>query len=431
MAFYFKRIFRSQSAVPLEYRSNFKHLYYDIGWFGILNGSILTFINVYATRLGASSFQIGMLTSVPAIMNLIFTIPAGAWLEKQPIKKAVISTSILTRIFYLLFIPLPWIFAPEIEVWMLILITLLMSIPGSALAIGFNSLFAESVPLRFRAHVAGIRNAVFAVATTITTLLCGWMLESVSFPVNYQILFAVGLVGSLMSAFHLRYIKPIEPARPFLLEAKTVEEEKRITRIGMLGDVKTRLKKLGKLFKFNLLSSRFFTVMFLVFLFHLFQYLPAPLFPIQMVNVLGFTDQWISIGMAVFYIAMFLGSLQLSRVSGKIGNKNTLGLGVAMLGSYPLLLLLSANPIFFMLGSFAGGIAWSFAGGAIFNYLLDCVPAEDRPAHFAWYNIFLNAAILLGSTLAGPISDGIGLTTALLIFGFGRILAGIFILWKG
>lgn len=417
--------------MPDEYRNNFKHLYFDIGWFGILNGSILTFLTVYATRLGASSFQIGLLASVPAIMNLIFTIPAGAWLEKQPIDRAVISTAVITRLFYLLFIPLPWIFAPQAEVWVLILITLVMSIPGSALSIGFNSFFAEAVPLRFRAHVAGIRNAVFAVVTTAATLLCGWMLDVLPFPVNYQLLFGIGLVGSLMSSYHLRFIKIIEPAKPFLLEARTIEEENQITRIRMLGDVRTRLKKLAKPFRFNLLSGRFFRVMFLVFLFHLFQYLPAPLFPIQMVNVLGFTDQWISIGMAVFYIAMFMGSTQLSKIAAKLGNKNTLGLGVALLGVYPLLLLVSADPWLFMVGSFAGGIAWSLAGGAIFNYLLDCVPAEDRPAHFAWYNIFLNAAILLGSTLAGPVSDGIGLMPALLIFGIGRILVGIFILWKG
>jgi hypothetical protein len=64
------------------------------------------------------------------------------------------------------------------------------------------------------------------------------------------------------------------------------------------------------------------------------------------------------------------------------------------------------------------------AGGALFNYLLDNMPENDRPAHMAWYSLVSNAAILIGS-LAGPeISLHIGLATALLIFGFGRFLAG-------
>ncbi|NMC52870.1 MAG: MFS transporter [Chloroflexi bacterium] len=426
-----RALFRSSSFVPQEYKSNFLHLYFDTGWYGILNGSILTFIAVYAAHLGANSLQIGLITSVPAIINLAFTIPAGAWLEKQHLGGAVFKSSVITRIFYLLFIPLPWLFAPDVEIWILILITLVMSIPGVALAIGFNAFFAEAVPLKYRGHVAGIRNAVFAVTTTLTTLLCGWMLEEIRFPLNYQILFGIGLFGSLFSSVHLRFIKSIEPSKPELIAARSVEEERRITRIRMRGDVRARIKKLIQSFHFDLLSGRFFRVMFLIFLFHLFQYLPAPIFPIQMVNVLNFSDQWISVGMAVFYLAMFLGSTQLSQITSKIGNQAALGLGAGLMGAYPLLLLASKEALYFIAGSFIGGLAWSLAGGTIINYLLERVPAEDRPAHFAWYNIFLNSAILIGSTLGGPISDQIGLPQSLLLFGVGRILAGLLIIWKG
>ena len=55
----FNRLFR-QTDIPLEYRSHFTHLYFDIGWFGVLSGSAINFLNVYAARLGASGFQIGM-----------------------------------------------------------------------------------------------------------------------------------------------------------------------------------------------------------------------------------------------------------------------------------------------------------------------------------------------------------------------------------
>jgi hypothetical protein len=54
----FSRIFKHND-IPKEYRSNFLHFYLDIGWFGVLSGSAVNFINVYATRLGATGFQIG------------------------------------------------------------------------------------------------------------------------------------------------------------------------------------------------------------------------------------------------------------------------------------------------------------------------------------------------------------------------------------
>ena len=44
-------------AIPSEYRSNFTHLYMDIGWFGILSGSSINFLSIYATRLGATGLD--------------------------------------------------------------------------------------------------------------------------------------------------------------------------------------------------------------------------------------------------------------------------------------------------------------------------------------------------------------------------------------
>ena len=67
--------------VPEAYRRNFNHLILDIAWFGVLNGSAVAFVAVYATRLGASAFQLGLLNAMPAVVNLLFALPAGRWLQ--------------------------------------------------------------------------------------------------------------------------------------------------------------------------------------------------------------------------------------------------------------------------------------------------------------------------------------------------------------
>jgi hypothetical protein len=85
---FFKRMlrtFRPAQPVPEEYRQIFKHLYLDIAWFGLLSGSTIAFINVFATRMGASTQQIGMLSAAPALVNLLFALPAGTWLSKRSI----------------------------------------------------------------------------------------------------------------------------------------------------------------------------------------------------------------------------------------------------------------------------------------------------------------------------------------------------------
>jgi predicted MFS family arabinose efflux permease len=130
-------------------------------------------------------------------------------------------------------------------------------------------------------------------------------------------------------------------------------------------------------------------------------------------------------------MSVFLGSTQLVRVTRWLGHQKVTGLGALGMSLYPILLSLSATPIHYYLLSAVGGFAWAMVGGAFANYLLDKIPAGDRPAHLAWYNIILNMAILVGS-LAGPWLAGYtGLVYALLLFGFMRLISGIIILRWG
>ena len=49
------------------------------------------------------------------------------------------------------------------QIWAIIVITFMMAIPLTPLSVGFNALFAESVPVEYRAQVAAIRNVMLAV----------------------------------------------------------------------------------------------------------------------------------------------------------------------------------------------------------------------------------------------------------------------------
>ena len=150
-----------------------------------------------------------------------------------------------------------------------------------------------------------------------------------------------------------------------------------------------------------------------------------------MVNNLRLTDDHIGIGTALFYLSVLLGSIQLRRVVQRMGHKNVTGYGVVGMALYPILMGLSTQVWHFYGLSILGGLVWALVGGAYANYLLEHIPAHDRPAHLAWYNIVLNAAILFGS-LAGPaLANGMGIVAALIVFGVLRLLAGIIILKWG
>ena len=72
---------RQSAGVPEAYRNNFHHLYWDIAWYGLLAGSSIAFLAVYAARIGATALEIGLLTAGPAAMSLLVTMPLGQWLS--------------------------------------------------------------------------------------------------------------------------------------------------------------------------------------------------------------------------------------------------------------------------------------------------------------------------------------------------------------
>ncbi len=187
-------------------------MYWDVFWFGILAGSTLAFQAVYAARLGASGFQIGLLSAGPAVINLIFTLPSGRWLEGKSLSRYHSVQQFGNDWDMCSWLPLPWLFtSPEGQVWGLIWTTLVMSVAGTVLAISFNALFAEVLPPEWRAHAVGRRNILFAISITVATLLSGQILDRVVFPHNYQIVFLIGAAGAMLSSYHIGRIRKQDP----------------------------------------------------------------------------------------------------------------------------------------------------------------------------------------------------------------------------
>ncbi|MEW6240550.1 MAG: MFS transporter [Chloroflexota bacterium] len=403
-----------QSSAPPEYRANFIHLYLDIGWFGVLSGSAINFLNVYAARLGATAFQIGLLAAVTGVVNLLFAIPAGRWLERLHVGRAVFWTSVFYRLGYAMWIPLPWLFSEQEQVWALIFITLYMGIPLAALSVGFNALFAAAVPEDWRAHVAGSRNVVLSVAFMLTSLLSGYLLEHLPFPMNYQIIFGIGFIGAAMSSLHLYFVRPLQADSPAPYPGPAAGSR----------DWRAAIR-------LDIWKTPFRRPLLVLLGFHLTQYLALPLFSLYFVRGLRLTDDEIGVGTALFYLTVLIGSTQLHHIVRRLGHKNVTAAGAVSMALYPILLALSSQVWQYYGISILGGFVWALVGGAYANYLLENTPADDRPSHLAWYNVVLNAAVLVGS-LAGPALAGqIGLGAALILFGVLRLLSGLAILKWG
>ncbi len=407
---------------PIQ-RANFRHLYADVAWFGVLAGSTMAFVAVYAARMGANSFEISLLAAGPAVINLLFSIPAGRWLENRSLSKASFWTAVLHRVGYVLLVPLPWLLADRLQIWAVVLITLVMSIPGTFLAIGFNALFADVVPPDKRGELVSKRSALTSGIMTGSTLLSGQLLDWdwIAFPLNYQIVFALGALGAIMSTYHLSKIQLIKNGPP-ARSNRPIQDMARPGLLRLADSFRTPVglrfltRSAGKpLLRLDLLKSSFGPFLAAYLVFYIFQYIPIPLVPVYTVHNLALTDSEISLGHSLFNILVFLASMRLGHLFSRFGNKAMLVAGAFSYGAYPLFLGLATDMRLFLVGSLIGGISWAVVNTSLLNRLMEVIPEDDRPAYMALHNLTMNLGILVGSFIGPLLGELFGLQITLLI----------------
>jgi MFS family permease len=415
-------------------KTNDRHLYLDILYWGILGGSFISFLGIYLARIGASSFQISLLSAGPALVNLLISLPAGKWLENRSYIKAAFITSILHRTGYVLILLGMLFFVEQIHTPIIISITVIMSIPGAVLMIAFNAMFAEIIPPERRGLVVGRRNALLAVSMTSGALISGQLLERISFPQNYQIVFGIGILGGILSCYEIGKIRweagrktPAGNSRPILDPGRPGWVGLPFARRHIPG---MRFLTRGvELLNFENVRKDFKIFLGAMFFYYITQNLVVPLFPIYSVDVMGLSDQNISLGTAFFQVAVFFTSLQLGRVSDRIGHYRLMVVSILGYAAFPLFIGLSPTVTAYMAGAAVGGIGWGFLGGAVANRLMERVPEVDRALHMALFNIIVNLGVLTGAMLGPLLSDYTGLQAAILIGGTLRLLTSL-VLWR-
>jgi len=414
--------------VPVQLRENFHHYYWDITWYGLLNGTTLSFLNYFAVREGATTTQVGLITAIPAIVSLMFSVPAGVVLSRVPKNRATFVAGVLTRIFYPVFILLPFFKSSSFVIWAIIGTTLIMSIPAMFATVGFNTAFAENIPDEYRAHVAGIRNAAFAMVTIGVSLLSGKLLTAIQYPYGYSVIFAIGFLGSAFGAYHLYRLKSVAEFTGYRQPTPIPSES---SNGWILKRIRDSLIVFKQQIRPDLLKGKIGRLILLLSLLNFSLYLASPVFPVYLVNRFHFTDQVIAIGMACFNFTIFLGSLKLEAIERRLGRQRVTGLGLLLMATFPAILILMKSPLVYYGANLVSGLGWAMTGGEVYNYLFERIPMQDHASGIAWYNMTTNAAVLAGSLLGPLIADSFGFVITMLIFAVLRFGVSLAILRWG
>lgn len=403
------RIFNLPSDLPRQLRTNILFMVLDCVFASLHSGSTGAFLNIYASRCGATSEQIGLLTALPALLALFVSLPAGRWVRGVPAKRVTMAGAFFSRIFLGVYAFLPGMLPVNRQYPAILLLVIAASIPMTFLMIGWNQFFMEAIPSEWRAMVMGARGAVGSVLALLVTLICGQILTRMVFPSGYQVVFVIGFFGMIMTVLQMARIHPVEtaPAAP-----RVVEKRKFFPSMGKQGRAYLRVN--GFLFLFSLAST-----------------MAVTLIPNLLVNRLKLTDEIISIGVASSTVVVLLSSLLVPRFVRRTGNRRAASIGMGVSSLQTGLLAVANSASVYLGAAVMGGAATGILNIGQYGYLLDNVPDSDRSVWLSMNVMLGNISVFLGAVSGPLIARGVGTSQTLWIFAGLEVLIGLLILKWG
>ncbi len=168
-----KRI--SFSVAPIEatptQKKNFLNVQIDAVGIGFANAAS-PFLPVFLTRLGATNFQIGLLTSMPGFTGLILALVVGRFLQRQPNVVPWFSRARLLVVSAYAATGLAGFFVPEEFLVPTILgIWALATLPQTTVAVGFSVVMNAVAGPTHRYELMSRRWSILGLTTALTVAI--------------------------------------------------------------------------------------------------------------------------------------------------------------------------------------------------------------------------------------------------------------------
>lgn len=180
------------------------------------------FLPVFLTRLGASNFQVGLLTSMPGVTGLILAILVGRFLQTR---SSIVPWYSLSRLLviscYALTGLLTFVLSKEYAVIATLVIWAFATLPQTALAVAFSVVMNAVAGPEGRYALLSRRWAIFGLTTVLMTFFVTRTIDLVEFPRNYELMFFGLSLGGLISFYFSRRIKLPPQTPPALVPSST------------------------------------------------------------------------------------------------------------------------------------------------------------------------------------------------------------------
>ncbi len=369
------------------------------------------FTGIFALKLGATNYQVALMSSLPALVSIMAMIPGARYIDRQPRKRTITGRILLAHRFFFLLVALIPFFNKDHRAALFVAAVALMNLPGAVGNVAWQSFISKVIPADRRANAFAARNRLMNIVGTIVTLLTGRALDIMSFPVGYQVVFALAFVMAIAEIWVFNKIDEGEPAAPPPARTGTANGN-------VILGIGQALREIGqqKRFLYFILASLFF---------HFTWQTPWPLFTLYQVGELQANNTWVSALNLINTGGSLVGYGFWARYSEKRGNLQTLFASSIWIFLVPLAYAFSRSLYMIAAFNLVTGMIFSGVNLALFNALLEVTPEENKTSYIAYHNTATSISAVFAPMLGVALRNAWGFKIAFIICAVLRLAGSL------
>lgn len=387
-------------------QKNLSWLWFDGLYASASDNIIINFISLYILSLGASEFQIGLMSSISSFLAALMLFLGAILADRIGHHKeiVVLSGGLIGRLCTLMLVFVPILFHGANVVWIAIAFSVLRDAFGNLSYPAWMSVINETIPLEGRGRFFGSRNFVMGIAGMITTLAAGKIITLFVHQTGYQIVLAAAFVLGLASTYSFFSIK-------------TLYSIKKIGRGASLS-----IKAIPGLLKGH---PQFVALMLTAGLWNFAINISGPFFSVYMVQDLHFTASIVGLTNVATALSGLLVLNGVGGLSDRLGPRKLQIFSMILIPLLPVMWIFAREPWHVILINIFGGTIWAAFNLTSFNLMLNSIPKDKVPSYSALYQIMVTLSLALGAIIGSALITRYGFFVLLIASAIGRVIATI------
>lgn len=407
---------------PKQQKTDFKYSVMDGIFWAIMYYLTSVFLTPYLIKLGANSFEVGLLSYAPLLLAAITCLFSYDVLKLFNSKKQMIVFFIM--IHAALWIPVGFshiMFTGKTQIWFVLIIATIITIISQFIGPVYTDWIGKVFDLNKIGNYNARKSVILQLISIIPLILAGYLLQAIS---NKDSL--LGFTIIFIFAGFCRFVSGL-----YINTMSTTEDKKEIIK----ETVHTK-KPMFKVFKEEILKDKVYFYFMLVILIYYFSlYITVPYNKFYLLNIIKLSyTKYLTLEITAI-IGLIVSLFYWGKACDKFGATKILKATIIFLPLYPLaLVLFPHNLLLLAILIFIDAVITAGLGLSITTYIYQNLK-HNLITHYTFIMIFQAAALTVGALLGAFINkiatnhygtEAKGLVVVFVVGVILRIITAIF-----